>query len=374
MVATAVSAVASVGGSLLSSKLSSNASNKAAKAQQNAAQTANSDVLQMYNQTRSDLAPYRASGTAANNQLSYLMGLTPGVDSAAAGQGFSAGSEPGSTSNVVSALPGNVVQAIRNFKSNSPNLMFPDGSDAMVEHTAAKIAGMTPDQYNAWLSSNGLSGVDQSVFSNALNPPPVTGSASNNGYGSTVNTGTGAFGSLTKPFTAADMQVDPGYQFRLSQGNTAINNAQAARGNLYSGAALKEADAYNSGQAAQQYNTAYDQYNTNQNNLYNRLAGISNSGFGATNAGVTSNTNAGNTLAGIAGQAGNAAANSAINTGNIYTQGISSLLGGGKSSYGSGGNSGVGAGTYLSNIFSTGNSSGIPDGGFSGATGIPFAY
>lgn len=348
MVAAAIGGSAVLG--LAGSAIQSSAASSAAKSQQNAANTATSDTLQMYNQSRADLAPYREAGDAASNQLSYLLGIQgPSTSST----GFAGA---GSSSDPASALPSNVSNILSNIHSSSPNLAYPDGSQAFIDKLTSQAAAMTPDQYTAWANANGLSGTDQSVFSNAVNPPAVDPNAAgaNNGYGSSVNSSLGAFGSLSQPFTTADMQTDPGYQFRLQQGNTALQNAQNAAGGLYSGAALKEADAYNSGQAAQQYNTAYDQYNTNQNNLYNRLAGVTNSGLGATNTGVTSNTSAGNSLATIAGQAGNAAANSAVNSSNIYNQGISSLLGGGKSSYSSGGN-------LLNNLFGSSNSSSDDD-------------
>ncbi|HJS82872.1 MAG TPA: hypothetical protein VJ742_08585 [Nitrososphaera sp.] len=73
------------------------------------------------------------------------------------------------------------------------------------------------------------------------------------------------FGGRTDP-TAA-IQADPGYQFRLSQGQTALDRFLSARGNRLGGAALKEATRYNQGFASNEY----------QNMLNNRfrLAGFS---------------------------------------------------------------------------------------------------
>jgi len=92
-------------------------------------------------------------------------------------------------------------------------------------------------------------------------------------------------GDLFRNFTMQDYQADPGYQFRLDQGNKAINNSAAARGGLLSGATLKAIAEYNSGAASQEYgaaqgrfagnqalaqnaqNTAYNQFGQDRNNL-----------------------------------------------------------------------------------------------------------
>ena len=49
------------------------------------------------------------------------------------------------------------------------------------------------------------------------------------------------FGRYTKDFSAADFQADPGYAFRLAEGQKALDRQAAARGGLISGGALKAA-------------------------------------------------------------------------------------------------------------------------------------
>lgn len=144
------------------------------------------------------------------------------------------------------------------------------------------------------------------------------------GYGalSQLVSGTQAGGSLVAPFTMADYQEDPGYQFRLSQGQTGINNAATAAGSRYSGATLKALARFNSDQASQEYSNAYSRYNTDQTNTYNRLAGLSGTGQTAvanTTAANTAATNA-TTAAGTANAAtqGTAAANAAAATASGY--------------------------------------------------------
>lgn len=61
--------------SLFSSIVNAFSSQKAADAQKRAADAANNTIKQQYEQTRSDLAPYRDSGATANTQYSNLLGL-----------------------------------------------------------------------------------------------------------------------------------------------------------------------------------------------------------------------------------------------------------------------------------------------------------
>ena len=68
------------------------------------------------------------------------------------------------------------------------------------------------------------------------------------------------------------MQEDPGYQFRLNQGNKAINAAASARGMSIGGRTLKELANYGQDYASNEYG-----------NAYNRLAAQAGVGQAATN-------------------------------------------------------------------------------------------
>jgi hypothetical protein len=52
------------------------------------------------------------------------------------------------------------------------------------------------------------------------------------------------YGMLTRQFTGENLQSDPGYQFGLNQGTTALQHSAAARGGLYSGATMKALERY----------------------------------------------------------------------------------------------------------------------------------
>lgn len=121
-----------------------------------------------------------------------------------------------------------------------------------------------------------------------------TGTAANNQLGYALGlggTGTGEAGSLAHSFGASDFQEDPGYQFALQQGQAALDRVSASKGKYFSGGAIKDLTNYNQGMANQQYQNAYDRYNTNQSNLYSRLSGVAGTGLNAASGLATSNAN-----------------------------------------------------------------------------------
>jgi hypothetical protein len=88
-------------------------------------------------------------------------------------------------------------------------------------------------------------------------------------------------GQLGGSFTPDNFTQDPGYQFRLSEGEQGLERMQAARGNLYSGSAAKEMERFRQGLAAQAYQDAYNRWLQEQQQRYGMLAGQSDLGFRA---------------------------------------------------------------------------------------------
>ena len=149
-----------------------------------------------------------------------------------------------------------------------------------------------------------------------------------------LSTGGADNGSLMKDFSAADFKADPGYQFRLDQGQQALERSAAARGGLLSGAALKDANNFAQGQASQEWQAAYDRFNTNRTNKMNpllSLAGAAQTASGALGAAGQNFANgAGAALSNYsatAGQnitgAGNARASGYVGTANAINNGLS---------------------------------------------------
>jgi hypothetical protein len=70
--------------------------------------------------------------------------------------------------------------------------------------------------------------------------------------------------SAMRNFGEGDFQADPGYAFRLSEGMKALDRTAASRGGLLSGATLKGAQRYGSDLASQEYQNAFNRYQSNR--------------------------------------------------------------------------------------------------------------
>jgi len=138
------------------------------------------------------------------------------------------------------------------------------------------------------------------------------------------NTGAAGYGSAARNFGMSDFQADPGYAFRMSEGLKALDRTAAARGGMLSGAALRGATRYGQGLASEEYQNAYNRYNTNRANILNPLQSLA--GQGQTTANTLGNasqnyaTNAGNAYM----NAGNAAASGYVGSANAWNNALGS--------------------------------------------------
>jgi hypothetical protein len=139
--------------------------------------------------------------------------------------------------------------------------------------------------------------------------------------GLSPNRGAAGYGSLAKNFGMADFQADPGYAFRMTEGLKALDRQAAARGGLISGGALKAAQNYGQDLASQEYQNAYNRYQTNRTNLLNPLQSLA--GAGQTSANTIGNAAAGYGSEGsnALGGAGTAQANAIQNAANARASG-----------------------------------------------------
>ena len=115
---------------------------------------------------------------------------------------------------------------------------------------------------------------------------------------------------------------DPGYQFRLQQGQEATNRMANMGGGMISGNALRGAQDYTQGLASTEYGNAFNRFQTQRSNIYNTLASIA--GLGQTSLGQT--TTAGTTAAGNIGaniaNAGAAQAGGIVGSANALAGGL----------------------------------------------------
>lgn len=135
--------------------------------------------------------------------------------------------------------------------------------------------------------------------------------------------------SFQQGFTSADFQEDPGYQFQLQQGQQAIQRSAAAQGGLLNGGVLKDLDTYSQGMANTDYEQAFNNFNTTQNQQFGRLSTVASLGENAAAAGSGAAMSAGSTIAGIDTSAANAEASASIAQGNQNSALAGQLIGGG---------------------------------------------
>lgn len=138
--------------------------------------------------------------------------------------------------------------------------------------------------------------------------------------------GGGDYGSLMRDFGMSDYQADPGYQFRMQQGEQAINRNALANGRYNSGSVLRALQDFNSGLASQEYGNAFNRFQTQRGTRLNALQSLSGVGQSATNQtgqfGQNFANQAGSNMIG----AGNAAAAGTVGGINAITGGLGQYL------------------------------------------------
>jgi hypothetical protein len=95
------------------------------------------------------------------------------------------------------------------------------------------------------------------------------------------NAGAAGYGKYGRDFGMADYQADPGYAFRLGEGQKALDRQAAARGGLISGGALKAATRYGQDMGSQEYQNAFNRYQTNRSNQFQPLGNLMSMGQSA---------------------------------------------------------------------------------------------
>lgn len=138
-------------------------------------------------------------------------------------------------------------------------------------------------------------------------------------------------------FGPDQFQADPGYAFRLSEGQKALERSAAARGGLISGGALKAATRYGQEMGSQEYTNAFNRYQAERQARLGPLQSLTGMGQSTANTiGAAGQTNA--SAIGGYGMAGanataegymgaaNARASGYIGTANALTSGLGTYL------------------------------------------------
>jgi hypothetical protein len=313
--------------------IASKGAKSAAKTQANAANRAADIGQQQFDTITQQEQPYMQSGYGALSQLNYLLGIPEqggGQGGQQGGQTYdmSRGEDGSWAMNPDGTMGQRMVNAPGGGGASGVMSQFPGGGGS----NPGGFAGAMGTMIGRVNANQGMTPSGQIVNQPGAPPSGVTGSQA------------GGFGSLTKPFSISDFyDYSPAYQFQKQQGTQGVLNASAAGQGALSGAAQKDLIGYNQSLAGTSFNNAFNQYQTQQGNIFNRLSGVAQ--LGQTAAANTGQQ--GTALTGQIGQsvtnAGTAAAAGQVGSANAWSGALSSAapwLAGAASRYG--GNSSAG--------------------------------
>lgn len=139
------------------------------------------------------------------------------------------------------------------------------------------------------------------------------------------NTSAQGYGTLGSAINPGDVMNSPGYQFGLTQGQTALNNQLGARGMRNSGAALKAASRYGNDYATTKYDNAFNREIANRSAQLNPLQSLG--GLAQTGASTVANagSNYANNVSGNQAALGNALGANSLAQGNIWGGALNQL-------------------------------------------------
>lgn len=274
-----------------------------------------------------ELAPYAAGTAGTTAAAGGAMGPTTAAETAAANAGLTSQLAP-------YAAP--AAAAATTAAAPAATSLLPGGVASLAGPAAALVGGAISANAAENAAEAQQAGADKALdlyremfYKNIELQEPwravgVKGiNALADRLGISGNTGAEGYGDLTREFDMQrDYLEDPGYQFRLSEGQKALERSAAARGGLLSGRAAKDTARFGQDQASQEFGNSWNRWNTQNTNTYNRLAGVSGAGqTAATNVGNAA-TQYGQNAANATMGAANAQAAGQVGQANAWTQGL----------------------------------------------------
>jgi len=161
------------------------------------------------------------------------------------------------------------------------------------------------------------------------------------------------------PFGMQQFQQDPGYAFRLSEGQKALDRSAAARGGLISGGALKAAQRYGQEMGSQEYTNAFNRYQTERSARLNPLQSLAGVGQTSVNQLGAAGAQFANTMGNIGLNQANVAGNAGMARASAYGDTTNQLANLAGRYYGGGGFSNAQAAFSQTPIGSSGFGSGM---------------
>lgn len=335
-VAAALPAVISAAGAFGGAAMQAGAAGDAAEAQLEAAEQAAKLQRQQYRDDITYSWPWYSGGVAAQNQLLNLMGLgsaqTASTATGAAGNMVDPATAMVEANKIRQAIMEQIKgdrglnqsenqlarlqQQLERATSRGNTDQVGTLEDQIAELQAAIDAANSGDQYN-------LEGIrnPQGLLRRMSDLEVVRMFGPGGQYGPQASSA--ASGTATPTDTSqaglqknalAMFQTDPGYLFRLQEGEKAILRNRAASGGAQSGATLKALERYAQDYASGEYM-----------NYYNRLASLAGRGQVANQNNQQIGQAAANSIGGNILSAGQARATGYINQGNAWAGGLNQL-------------------------------------------------
>ena len=146
------------------------------------------------------------------------------------------------------------------------------------------------------------------------------------GLGDTSATGYGQWAAPSLTAQTFNQYQDPGYAFRMSEGLKALDRTAAARGGLLSGSAMKAAQQYGQGLASEEYQNAFNRYQTSRAAALSPLQQLQGIGQAAASNQAASAGQYGTGVASALTGAANAQAAGTMGTANAISSGLGSYL------------------------------------------------
>jgi hypothetical protein len=260
-----------IGAALLGGLMQSDSASDAADAQAGASAASIAEQRRQYDLTRGDYAPYRTIGTNALRRLGALYGVGGGAGGGLSESEIRAMLTGQYTTPGTPGTPGGYFGGGREGDGTTvaptpgtPSVIDQAGLEAAVRERMGQQGGGTPQVYN--------DGLDDPI------------------------------------------EMDPGYQFGLTQGQQALDRKAAAAGGRVSGAALKAAGQFATNYATTGYNSAYQR----RQDRINRLAELAGIGQTSTAASAAAGGAAANNISNALSSQGNAAGAASLAQGNIW--------------------------------------------------------
>lgn len=132
-------------------------------------------------------------------------------------------------------------------------------------------------------------------------------------------------GAFDRKFDPSQLASDPGYQFRMAEGQKALERSAASKGGLMSGGFAKGLTQYGQGFASNEFQNAWQRDQAEKTGQFSRLSGIADMGERAAGAMGQMGQQYANQMSNLYGDVGNAQSAGAIGTANAVSGGFNTL-------------------------------------------------